>query len=153
MNWEELTAQAFEHAVKKSQGLCLLPIGVIEKHGDHLPLGQDTLFIHKLCSEATKIEEAVVFPFYFFGQVNEAKHQPGTVALKTELLPVILENTCDEIARNGFNKILIVNVFFFPNKPPLIVATNDFCLPPSLNVTSAFGNSASTILTTSSNFS
>jgi creatinine amidohydrolase len=41
MRWNEMTAPEFSAAVEKSGGVCLLPLGVMEKHGDHLPLGVD----------------------------------------------------------------------------------------------------------------
>ncbi|HEX8895087.1 MAG TPA: creatininase family protein, partial [Terriglobales bacterium] len=41
--WEELTAPDFVQAIHQSQGVCLLPFGIIEKHGPHLPLGTDLL--------------------------------------------------------------------------------------------------------------
>jgi creatinine amidohydrolase len=109
VNWENLTAPEFKKGIKKCDGVCLLPFGVIEKHGDHLPLGQDSLYIHKFCTEAADIEPAMVFPSYYFGQICEAQHVPGTIALHHELLIPLLENVCDEIARNGFKKIIIVN--------------------------------------------
>jgi len=109
MNWEKLTAPDFEKAVKKCGRVCLLPIGVIEKHGDHLPLGQDILYVHSFCAKAVEAEQAMVFPQYYFGQINEARHQPGTIAIKFDLLIPLLESVCDEIYRNGFKKILIVN--------------------------------------------
>jgi creatinine amidohydrolase len=109
MNWEKLTSPAFEKAVKTCKGVCLIPAGVIEKHGDHLPLGQDALYIHRICTLAAQQEPAMVFPFYYFGQILEAKHVPGTIAIHHNLLLTILENICDEISRNGFKKIIIVN--------------------------------------------
>jgi len=109
MNWEKLTAPDFEKAVEKCGRVCLLPIGVIEKHGEHLPLGQDTLYIHSFCAKAAEAEPAMVFPPYYFGKINEARHQPGTIAINFDLLIPLLESVCDEIYRNGFKKILIVN--------------------------------------------
>ncbi len=109
MNWEKLTAEEFEKAVDACEGVCLLPIGVIEKHGDHLPLGQDTLYVHSFCTKAAGEEPAMVFPQYYFGQINEARHQPGCIAVDSGLLLPLLESVCDEISRNGFKKILIVN--------------------------------------------
>src|SRR5258708_24417897 len=41
--WEELTAEEFRQAIGKAQGTCLLPFGILEKHGPHLPLGTDLL--------------------------------------------------------------------------------------------------------------
>jgi creatinine amidohydrolase len=109
VNWELLTAPEFERAARKCKGVCLLPIGVLEKHGDHLPLGQDVIFSHAIATLAAQKELAIVFPQYYFGQIYEAKHQPGTIAIRSELLLSILESICDEISRNGLKKIILVN--------------------------------------------
>jgi creatinine amidohydrolase len=52
---------------------------------------------------------AVVFPEYYFGQIFEARHQPGTVAYSAHLQLELLQETADEMARNGCKKIVIVN--------------------------------------------
>ncbi|HEY6209188.1 MAG TPA: hypothetical protein VIW28_09015, partial [Gemmatimonadales bacterium] len=39
VHWEELTAAEFKDAIARAQGTCLLPFGILEKHGLHLPLG------------------------------------------------------------------------------------------------------------------
>ncbi|MCK7476478.1 MAG: creatininase family protein [Candidatus Moduliflexus flocculans] len=54
-------------------------------------------------------EYAVVFPPYFVGQIFEAKHQPGTIAYGSRMMLDFLQQTCDELARNGFKKIVLVN--------------------------------------------
>jgi creatinine amidohydrolase len=51
----------------------------------------------------------VVFPPYFVGQIFEARHQPGTVAYSQELMWKMLEETCQELARNGLKKIVLYN--------------------------------------------
>ena len=107
--WEELTAGDFLQAIKNSQGTCLLPFGILEKHGPHLPLGTDLLNVRYLSLTAVAQEFAVVFPEYYFGQIFEAKHQPGTVAYSLQLQLQLLQETTDEMARNGCKKVLIVN--------------------------------------------
>ena len=87
----------------------ILPIGVLEKHGPHAPIGSDLIHVREWSARVTKREYAVVFPDYFYGQIYEAKHQPGTFALPSRLIWDLLDATCEEIARNGFKKILIVN--------------------------------------------
>jgi len=107
--WEELTAPDFARAVSLAEGVCIIPIGVIEKHGQHLPLGTDVFTSREISMRAASKEYCVVFPFYFAGQIYEARHQPGTIAYSPELLYKILDETCQELSRNGFKKILIVN--------------------------------------------
>lgn len=106
---EELTSPQFAKAVELSGGVCIIPIGIIEKHGPHLPLGTDLFESREAATAAAKKEYAVVFPPYFVGQIFEAKHQPGTVAYSNELMWKMLEETCSELSRNGLKKIVLVN--------------------------------------------
>lgn len=108
-NYEELTAPDFITAVEKSAKTCMIPIGVFEKHGAHLPLGTDLFIARETALRASEKEYVVVFPWYYFSQINEAKHQPGTIAYSPELIWKMLQETLDELSRNGFEKIIIVN--------------------------------------------
>jgi creatinine amidohydrolase len=107
--YEELTAPEFVKAVNESSETCILPIGVFEKHGPHMPLGTDLLTAREIACRAAGQEYTVVFPWYYFSQINEARHQPGTIAYSPELLWKVLQETLDELNRNGFKKIIIVN--------------------------------------------
>jgi creatinine amidohydrolase len=107
--WEELTAPDFVQAIHQSQGVCVLPFGIIEKHGPHLPLGTDLLDVRFAVANAVKQEYAVVFPEYYFGQIFEARQQPGTLAYSLSTQLTLLQETMNEMARNGCKKIVIVN--------------------------------------------
>src|SRR5438445_11333935 len=109
VHWEELTGADFRDGIRQSQGTCLLPFGILEKHGPHLPLGTDLLNVRYATLHAAQQDYAVVFPEYYFGQIFEAKHEPGTVAYSLELQLKLLQETTDEMARNGCKKIVIVN--------------------------------------------
>jgi len=109
VHWEELTASDFREGIHRSQGTCLLPFGILEKHGPHLPLGTDLLDVRYAALHAAEQEYAVVFPEYYFGQIAEARHEPGTVAYSREMQLALLQETTDEMARNGCKKVVIVN--------------------------------------------
>jgi creatinine amidohydrolase len=109
VHWEELTGPDFLEAIKRSQGTCLLPFGILEKHGPHMPIGSDLLNARYAALHAAEQQYAVVFPEYYFGQISEARHEPGTIAYSRELQLALLQATTDEMARNGCKKILIVN--------------------------------------------
>src|SRR5215467_3164795 len=109
VHWEELTAADFREAIRRAQGTCLLPFGIMEKHGPHLPLGNDLLNVRYAATHAAEQEYAVEFPEYYFGQIFEAKHEPGAVAYSRGLQLQLLQETTDEMARNGCKKIIIVN--------------------------------------------
>ena len=109
VKWEELTAPDFVKAVELSGGTCIIPLGVIEKHGPHLPLGTDLIDVRAMVLRATQKEYTIVFPEYYFSQIFEARHQPGTIAYSDRLLWDILQASCDEISRNGIKKIILVS--------------------------------------------
>jgi creatinine amidohydrolase len=108
-HWEELTGPDFVKALDQAKGVCLLPFGIIEKHGPSGPMGTDLINVRYATFEATKQEYAIVFPEYYFGQIFEAKHQPGTIAYSTHLQLELLEETTAEMARNGCKKVVIVS--------------------------------------------
>ncbi len=107
--WDELTASDWPKALEQSHHTAILPIGVLEKHGPHAPIGSDLIHAREWAARVAKMEYAVIFPDYFYGQIYEARHQPGTFALPSPLIWDLLDSTCEEIARNGFKKILIIN--------------------------------------------
>jgi len=107
--WEELTAEDFIVALQRAGGTCVLPFGIIEKHGPSGPLGTDLINIRYTVSQAVRKEYAVVFPEYYFGQIFEAQHQPGTIAYSSQLQMQMLQETVAEMSRNGCRKIVIAN--------------------------------------------
>src|SRR5260370_16350279 len=107
VRWDELVASDWKAALEKSKYTCLLPIGVLEKHGPHVPVGADLFSSQFRGKAAAEKEYVVVFPEYYFGQIYEAKYAPGTVAYPPKLIWDLLQATLDEIGRNGFKKILI----------------------------------------------
>ncbi|NMB97739.1 MAG: creatininase family protein [Clostridiaceae bacterium] len=108
MRWEHLVPSDFEKAVEET-GLCIVPTGSLERHGEHLPFGCDMIIAHTIACKAAEIEPAVVFPPYFMMQVHEATCFTGTVnypqSFAIEAFGLLLKS----IAANGFKKILVVN--------------------------------------------
>lgn len=109
MRWEELTGDRFAEAVKECEGVCLIPLSVIERHGHHLPLGTDMYIGREVLTRAATIEPAIVFPDYIFTQIPEVRHRAGTISIEPDLMVRLLDNICREVARNGLKKIVLAN--------------------------------------------
>ncbi len=109
MLWKNLLSCEFEEAVKKARGVCAIPIGCVERHGDHLPLGCDTIWGAEFTRRAAEETDVVVFPEMYFGEKSGAGEYPGTIIFPTTLIWQILEQSCYEIARNGFHKIVLLS--------------------------------------------
>ncbi len=109
MKWEYLREEEFSSVIERSKGVCVLPIGCFEKHGQHLPVGTDSILATEIVNRAAEREEVCVFPTIHFGEKTGAGEFKGTVMLSIELRQQLLKEICSEIARNGFHKILIFN--------------------------------------------
>jgi creatinine amidohydrolase len=108
MQWEKLTAEEFARAVRDTD-VCVIAMGVLEKHSEHLPLGTDYLVSHFIACRAAEKAAAVVFPPFYFGQIYEARCFPGALAVKPTMLIELIQSVFDEIGRNGFTKIVVYN--------------------------------------------
>ena len=69
----------------------MLPFGIIEKHGPHLPLGTDLINVRYVAQHAAEQEYTVIFPDYYLGQIFEARHEPGTLAYSAHLQLELLQ--------------------------------------------------------------
>lgn len=120
MKWENLTSREFDEAIEKSGGLCVLPLGCLETHGEHIVTGCDSLKAMAMVEKAAEMEDVVIFPTgMWVGDLfgyhakdpaeTAASRKRGNIAISPSLLMNIMTELCDEIHRNGFRKILIVN--------------------------------------------
>ncbi len=108
MEWIALTSVQFEDMRRRS-GVCIVPLGCLERHSDHLPLGTDSLLAYRLACLAAEIEPAVVFPPQHYMMVASAAAQPGAVVFPAEQTIQMLQHLFEEISRNGFKKIILYN--------------------------------------------
>ena len=119
MKWEYLREEEFKGALERSGKVCAMVLGCLEKHGQHLPVGTDSLKGDKIAELAAEKADVMLFPTtMWLGDVscNHAFENPengkgggyGYVAMSTETLLTVLEELCDEIARNGFKKIVLL---------------------------------------------
>ena len=116
MQWECLREEEFAPMLDRTNRVCAIAIGCLEKQGQHLPLGTDAMKGGRILELAAEREEVCVFPRLYLGDLQgeqarkagEGVHY-GFVSLSAELLLNLMRELCDEIGRNGFKKILLFN--------------------------------------------
>ncbi len=109
--WLYTNAEDFDKLRELSMDTCVIPMGCSERHSNYLPLGTDIIAASTIVYEASKLETFCVFPDFTFGQYpNGAPGAPkGTITISIETELALLEELCEQIARNGFKKIIIYN--------------------------------------------
>ena len=109
MLWNELTSDELGR-MPREKTVILFPIGSLEIHGSHLPVGADGLVIEKIAQLAAEKEPpSLVLPTLDYAYANENAHFSGGISLSAKTLISVVEEICDEVSRNGFNKIILLN--------------------------------------------
>lgn len=97
--------------VAESADLAVLPVGAVEWHGPHLPLGTDLILAEGFAGElATGSARAVLFPAAPYAACpGQTRPWPGTVALRPEIAVGYLSDVLAGIVAAGFPRLLVVN--------------------------------------------
>src|SRR5687767_15355655 len=103
-----------ERLARAGKALVILPVGVVEEHGAHLPLGVDSFTAEAYAaSTAPHLEEAgyevVVAPTINYGVARAAFDFPGTLSLEPETLRSMIVDIGRSLARHSLNKLVILN--------------------------------------------
>ncbi|MHC1609577.1 MAG: creatininase family protein [Candidatus Methanofastidiosia archaeon] len=108
MYLETLTSKQFE----RCQCSCaVIPVGTIEAHGNHMPLGTDNIIPAKIlsCIEEEIGDEVLLAPPIHYGHTYFLEDWPGSINIPTDVLRDYIVAVGKEINRNGINKILFLN--------------------------------------------
>jgi creatinine amidohydrolase len=113
----ELAKIAFpevKRLAESARALTILPVGVVEEHGVHLPLGLDSFAAEVYAASAAphledKGYEVVVAPTICYGVARAAIDFPGTLSLEPRTLRSMVVEIGRSLARHGLNRLVILN--------------------------------------------
>jgi creatinine amidohydrolase len=132
---EELTWPQID-AMDRERTLFILPVGMIEEHGPHLPVGADTFGVtfeasgtSRRISTALPDWNVVVMPPINYGQaganvLGDRLAHPGTHAIRQSTLRSLVADLGGQIAQNGFKWIFVMNGHGAPTHN---IAINEAC--------------------------
>ena len=103
MNYREV-----EQYVKTSDTI-LIPVGSLENHGLHLPLGTDFIIPDEIARLIDRRSDLLIAPTINYGATDDLCGFAGTVSIGTEGLICLLRSICDQLYRYGFRHFLILN--------------------------------------------
>jgi len=108
-HWEDLTGPDFARALDVAGGLCILPMGSVEKFGPAGPLGTNLYMARAVAEAAVSQDYAILYPPYFVAQTADVSNHLGAISYSAGLQQAMLSETVAEMGRNGCTKILISN--------------------------------------------
>lgn len=106
---EELTWTDVEAAIEDGTRTAIVPVGSIEQHGPHLPLGTDS-YIGEAVAErvADRLGDALVAPCVRPGVSGHHMEFPGTVSVDADLLMDLLCGYAESLERHGFEYVVLL---------------------------------------------
>lgn len=110
----EIPFPEVERITHSGCALVILPVGVVEEHGAHLPLGLDS-FAAEVYAEAVApdLEEkdyrVLIAPTISYGVARAAIDFPGTLSLEPETLRLLVVDIGRSLARHGLDRLVILN--------------------------------------------
>lgn len=89
--------------------IAIMPIGAVEAHGPHLPLGTDTILAERLSERLAQEVGAYVLPSLPYGQVWSLRNFPGSITISNESLISLLVDIGKSLYVQGFRVWAMVN--------------------------------------------
>ncbi|HXQ49432.1 MAG TPA: creatininase family protein [Thermoplasmata archaeon] len=104
----DLDSRTFERRLR-SNPLVIVPVGALEAHGPHLPLGADQIQAEATAFALADRTDALVAPTIPYGSAPGARRFPGTVSLTIAQLESHTEAVLSELARSGVRRLLVLS--------------------------------------------
>lgn len=113
MTWEEVRDADRERSV------AVLPVGAVEAHGPHLPLGTDVVIAEAMarsCAERLAEEGRTVFvlPPLWYAPAPFAAAFPGTVGVEAATVTTVVREVARSLAAQGVGTLAVANAHLDP---------------------------------------
>lgn len=89
--------------------VAILPIGAVEAHGPHLPLGTDNYLAEQLSGRVADKTGAFVLPTLPYGQVWSLKNFPGSISVSNQSLISLICDIGESLHHQGFRVFVLIN--------------------------------------------
>lgn len=105
MIMENMTVAEVRSALRKTRTV-LVPLGVLEQHGYHLPLSTDIHNAWQLAVRVSKRTGALVAPSLNYA--FSGGELPGTINISPAVMGLVVTDICRSLAAQGFRNILLI---------------------------------------------
>ncbi|MDI6887759.1 MAG: creatininase family protein, partial [Candidatus Thermoplasmatota archaeon] len=108
--FDELTMEEVKKFVN-DKSIVILPIGVIEEHGEHLPLATDSLQVEYIAERVAKKlgKNVFIVPSIRYGVCVSTDKFPGSISLTFDTMRALSYDILAGFIKNGFKKIILLS--------------------------------------------
>lgn len=108
MKMEELSTTEIREYLE-TQNAVLIPVGSIEQHGAHLPLGTDTLLVNYIVDQVSDLTHIPMLPVISYGPCFNSSSHEGTISISTRVLYDLVHGIVSALYRQGFRKFFLIS--------------------------------------------
>ena len=105
---EEINMKEFEKKANKIKTV-IIPVGSLEAHGPHLPLGTDTIEVYEITKEVAQLVDVFVAPPLFYGVCRSTSKHPGTVGITGNTLRNLIRDLVKSLHANSLKNFIIIS--------------------------------------------
>lgn len=104
----DLTMAEFEAALTRTRTV-LLPLGSVEEHGLHLPLGTDTMQVWEVARRAAEKTPVFLAPPLHYGYCRSTRDHPGTLSISPKTLRRLVFDIGESLHRQGIQGLILIS--------------------------------------------
>lgn len=105
---DEWTSEEFAKNVTP-ETVVILPVGSVEKHGSHLPLGSDLIQPLHVLDAVCRTTGAVLAPPIPYGVITTTRTYPGGIGVTFDSLRSFTRDVLRDLVRTGVHRVMIVS--------------------------------------------
>jgi creatinine amidohydrolase len=106
---ERMTSPEVQQAREAAAGIAIIPVGAIEVHGPHLPVGTDSIETYAIGLRAAQAAGVVIVPLLWYGNSRSFMDFAGTISVRPEVLKELAKDVALSLLQHGFDKLVILD--------------------------------------------
>jgi creatinine amidohydrolase len=106
---ERMSSPEVRQACEDARGLVIIPIGAVEVHGPHLPVGTDSIETYEMGLRAAHEAGVVITPPLWYGNSRGFMDFPGTISIRPETLKGLTKDIALSLIQHGFDKLVLLD--------------------------------------------
>jgi creatinine amidohydrolase len=106
---ERMTSPEVRQAREAAAGIAIIPIGAVEVHGPHLPVGTDSIETYAIGLRAAQAAGVVIVPPLWYGNSRSFMDFPGTISVRPEVLKELAKDVALSLIQHDFDKLVILD--------------------------------------------
>jgi len=105
----EMTYVEVRELLANGLDTAILPVGTVEPHGPHLPLGTDCIIPELIAERLAERLNAVILPTVNYGVTNSLHGYPGSIRVRPDVLENLVYDILASLSLHGFKIAVILN--------------------------------------------